>query len=365
MTLLEKIEERFAFAGTIKKIRPLDRGLINETFFVETRGEAPNYILQRKNSYIFKQIPEMMENIQRVTRHLQEKIKARGGNPARETLTVIPAVDGSPYYQDEEGAYWVVTLFIEGTLTFDVADSPTLAYQGGKGIGRFQAMLADFTEPLADTLPGFHNMRYRLEQWDTVIQKDPAGRKAEVAEEIGWIESRREEMLAFWGKVESGEIPRRVTHNDTKISNILFDRQQQARCVIDLDTVLNSTCLNDFGDAVRSYANTGLEDDKKLDRVSLDLSLFENYAAGYLSEAHAFLLPVEKEHLVFSVKYITFEQTLRFLMDYLDGDCYYRTTYPGHNLTRTRAQYKLLRSIEENEAKMKAIIETILRSQTL
>ena len=177
-----------------------------------------------------------------------------------------------------------------------------------------------------------------------------------MAREIEWIECRRDEMLRFWQRVETGEIPRRVTHNDTKINNILFDRQGRVLCVIDLDTVLRSPCFNDFGDAIRTYANHGREDDEHLDDVWLDLAMFRSFAEGYLSEARAFLTPAETDALAFSVRYITYEQVLRFLMDYLDGDTYYKIKSPDHNLVRTRAQYALLRSAEERYDAMRAIV---------
>jgi Ser/Thr protein kinase RdoA (MazF antagonist) len=360
---LHEISQHFSFRGTIEEIRPVGEGLINDTYLVETRGDDPNYILQRKNRHIFTNVPAMMENIQKVTNHLKKKVEANGGDPLREALTVVPAADGKLYYRDAGGEYWAACLFIEDTVSHDKAGSPELARQGGKGIGRFQALLSDMTEPLVDTLPGFHDIRYRFRQWDETLAADPAGRKKEVPEEIAWIESRRDEMLAFRGKVERGEIPTRVTHNDTKISNILFDRAGGILCVIDLDTVLSGTCLNDYGDAIRSYANTGLEDDRELDRVSLDIDIFRGYTEGYLSEAIAFLTPAERENLAFSARYITFEQVLRFLMDYINGDTYYKTKYPEHNLTRARAQYKLLRCMEERHAEMHAIVEGIAREQ--
>ncbi|MDR0825317.1 MAG: aminoglycoside phosphotransferase family protein [Prevotella sp.] len=358
---LAKIGKAFAFEGTIKEIRPLGEGLINDTFFVETEGDSPNYILQRKNKNIFKDIPSMMDNIFRVTTHLKNKITAQGGDPLREALTVTPTTDGKLYFKDEENECWAACLFIEDTITYQYADSPELATQGGKGIGKFQAMLSDMKEPLADILPGFHNMRFRFEQWDDVLKKDPAGRKAKVQEEIDWIESRREEMLGFWAKVETGEIPTRVTHNDTKISNILFDKQGNVLCVIDLDTVLSSTCLNDYGDAIRSYANAGKEDDENLDNVYVKMDIFEGYTAGYLSETKGFLTQSEIENLAFSAKYITFEQVLRFLMDYIDGDNYYKVKDDTHNLVRTHAQYKLLQSMEENYDKMCAIVTKLVK----
>lgn len=358
---LAKIGKIFAFEGTIKEIRPLGEGLINDTFFVETEADSPNYILQRKNKNIFKDIPAMMDNIYRVTNHLKGKIIEQGGDPLREALTVTPTLDGKLCYKDEENEYWAACLFIEDTITYEYADSPELAAQGGKGIGKFQAMLSDMTEPLADILPGFHNMRFRFQQWDDVLKKDPVGRKAQVQEEISWIESRRKEMLDFWSKVETGEIPTRVTHNDTKISNILFDKQGNVLCVIDLDTVLSSTCLNDYGDAIRSYTNAGKEDDVNLDNVYIKMDIFAGYTSGYLSETKSFLTRAEIDNLAFSAKYITFEQVLRFLMDYIDGDNYYKVKNETHNLVRTRAQYKLLQSMEENYNEMCAIVDKAIK----
>lgn len=168
-----------------------------------------------------------------------------------------------------------------------------------------------------------------------------------IAEEISWIESRREEMLNFWKLVENGTIPTRISHNDTKINNILFDKRGEVLCVIDLDTVLNSTVLNDFGDAMRFYTNTGLEDDENLDNVSMDIEIFKAFTKGYIEEAKSFLTETEIKYLAFSAKYITYEQVLRFLMDYIDGDNYYKIKSPNHNLIRTKAQYKLLTSMEE------------------
>lgn len=354
------VGEHFAFDGVVQDIRSIGEGLINDTFFVETIGNSPNYILQKKNKNIFKDIPAMMDNIHKVTNHLKEKIIKQGGNPLREALTIIPTLDNKLYYLDEDGEYWAACLFIDNTIAYDYADSPALAAQGGRGIGKFQAMLADMKDPLVDILPGFHNMKFRFQQWDEVLAKDPVGRKKHVLKEIGWIESRRDEMLALWNKFETGELPVRVTHNDTKISNILFDRHGNVLCVIDLDTVLSSMCLNDYGDAIRSYTNAGKEDDENPDNVYIKMDIFEGYTAGYLSEAITFLTPAEIENLAFSAKYITFEQVLRFLMDYIDGDNYYRVKNDTHNLIRTHAQYKLLRSMDENYGKMCEIVNRLV-----
>lgn len=350
---LYAVAEAFAFDAPIVGIETLGAGFINDTYIVTTRGSR--YILQRKNHNIFPDVPAMMDNIQRVTTHLKAKVAAAGGNPEREVLTVIPTKEGALYHRVGE-EFWAASLFIEGSVTHDIANTPRLAYMGGKGIGRFQAMLADFTEPLSEVIKGFHNIRWRFEQWDRSLAEDRAGRKAELSEEIAWIESRREPMLAFWQMVESGELPMRVTHNDTKLSNILFDQNDEVLCVIDLDTVMSSTSLNDFGDAIRSYTNTGAEDDTDLSRVSMDIDIFRHYTEGYLSERGATMTANEREWLAFSALYITYEQVLRFLMDYIDGDTYYKIAYPTHNLVRTRAQHKLLESMEQQYEAMQAIV---------
>lgn len=353
---LRGIAERFAIEGTVERIESLGEGFINDTLLVRTAGAAPDYILQRKNRQVFPDVPAMMENIRKVTDHIRRRVIAEGGDPLREVMTVIPTLGGELFYCDEEGEYWAVTRFIDDTVAYNRADSPALARKGGEGIGRFQSQLADFTEPLADTIKGFHDIRWRFEQWDAVLTADPAGRKAQTQEERGWIESRRSEMLAFKELIEQGVIPMRVTHNDTKINNILFDKRGEVLCAIDLDTVMNSPCLNDFGDAIRSYTNTGEEDDPNLERVAMDIEMFRAYTEGFLSQRARQLEPVEIDYLAFSARYITYEQVLRFLTDYLDGDRYYRIRYPEHNLVRTRAQYKLLQSMEAQYPEMCRIV---------
>ena len=351
------IASQFAIEGEIASIKPLGEGFINDTFVVRTEGESPNYILQRKNHVVFPDVPGMMDNIKAVTEHIKTKV----AYPMRETLTVVPAKDGKLYVTEGEN-FWAVCLFIENTSSYDRADSTELAYQGGVGIGRFQALLADYDKPLNETIKGFHNIRHLFVQWDAVIAADPVGRVKEVQEEIGWVESRREEMMKFWSLVEDGTIPMRVTHNDTKISNILFDKNSgKVLCAIDLDTVMSSTSLNDFGDAVRSYTNTGAEDDPCLDNVSMSIDMFRAYADGFLSERKATMTESELEWLAFSGRYITFEQVLRFLMDYIDGDNYYKTAYADHNLVRTRAQYKLLQSIEAQYDEMCRIVADLAK----
>lgn len=358
-TDLKKIAGQFQIEGKIKEVVPLGEGFINDTFIIHTEKSSPKYILQRKNKRVFSPIPAMMENIKKVCDHIKAKVEKAGGDPLREAMTIIPANDGKLYFLDEEDEYWAVSLFIEDTVAYEAAETPELAYAGGKGIGKFQSLVSDLKEPLTDILPGFHNIRIRYEQWDAVLKKNPVGRKEKVTEEIEWIESRRNEMMDFWKLVENGTIPTRVSHNDTKINNILFDKNGEVLCVIDLDTVLNSTVLNDFGDAIRYYTNTGKEDDTNLENVSMNMEIFTAFAKGYLEEAGSFLTEKEIEYLAFSAKYITYEQVLRFLMDYIDGDNYYKIKSEDHNLVRTRAQYKLLTSIEEQYDTMKKVVKEL------
>lgn len=358
---LHSIASRFRLRGTVEQIKPLGDGFINDTLIVRTSGDAPDYILQRKNKDIFPDVPAMMDNIYRVTEHIRRNVVAHGGDPEREAMTVVPTHDGELYYRDEAGDYWTVTVFISDTVAYNKADSPELARKGGQGIGRFQAQLADFHEPLAETIPGFHDIRFRFKQWDEAVAADAAGRVASLQPEIEWIDSRRQAMLEFRSLVEDGTIPTRVTHNDTKINNILFDRNGEVLCAIDLDTVMPSTSLNDFGDAIRSYANTGEEDDPDRSRVSLSLEMFEAYTDGYLSERAAQLSAPEIESLAFSALYITYEQVLRFLMDYINGDTYYKIKYPEHNLVRTRAQQTLLEDMERKYQTMREIVDRTYR----
>lgn len=369
------IAGKFDIQGRIDKIKPLGPGFINDTLIVSTvpdsNGNAPKYILQRKNHVVFPDVPGMMNNIDMVTSHIKAKVSAEGGDPMREVLTIVKRRSESVteeekalpyndlYYKDGQGNFWAMCLFIEGSVTYEKADTPDLCYKGGQGIGRFQAYLADFTTPLAETIKGFHNIRWRFQQWDEALERDAAGRVASLSEEISWIESRKKEMLEFWSLVENGAIPTRVTHNDTKISNILFDKEGEVLCVIDLDTCMSSTSLNDFGDAIRSYTNTGAEDDRDLSRVSMSLEMFKAYTEGYLSERKDTLCKAELDYLAFSARYITFEQVLRFLMDYIDGDIYYKTNAPDHNLVRTHAQYKLLQSMEEQYDEMVSIVHAV------
>lgn len=361
MDTLKNIAAKFALEGEATTVKTLGEGFINDTYLVWMDGSAePAYILQRKNHQVFPDVPAMMENIRKVTEHIKAKVR----DPLRETLTVIPARDGKLFFQDEGGNFWAVTRYIGGTMSYTKADTPALAFQGGLGLGQFHQLVSDFQEPLTEVIKGFHNIRWRFQQWDQTLASDPAGRAGNLREEIGWIESRRTEMLTFYEKFEQGIIPTRVTHNDTKISNFLFNADDSTLlCAIDLDTLMSSMILNDTGDALRSYTNTGEEDDPDSGRVSMSMEMFRSYIEGYLSKMGRELTPVEIDYLAFSGIYITFEQVLRFLMDYLDGDRYYKIKYPEHNLVRTRAQYKLLTSMEAQLEEMNGVVRSLCDKQ--
>lgn len=355
------IASQFIPSNEIIEIKPSGEGFINNTYFVSTTQNSPHYILQRKNKTIFRNIPEMMKNIEKVTHFIKDKIIESGGDPHKEVLQVITTNTGELYFEDEEKEFWVMTVYIPDTITYEKATDTSLARKGGEGIGKFLNLLSDFSEPLYPTLKGFHDLSFRFKQWEECKSKNLSGRKEKISEEIVWVESRIPKMMEFWRNVEEGRLPKRVTHNDTKLSNILFDKNGNVQCVIDLDTVMLNTALADFGDAIRSFANSGAEDDRDLDNVNLDLDMFEAYAEGYLSQTKDILIDTEIEYLPFAPLYITYEQVVRFLMDYIYGDIYYKISYPEHNLVRTRAQMKLLESMEENYDKMQEIIQHLIK----
>jgi len=357
---LISIAGKFVEENEIKEVLPLGEGFINDTFVIYPKNLIrPKYLLQRKNKNIFTNIPAMMENINQVTTYIKKKIRENNGDPERESLTLTPTVDGELYYLDENRDYWAACLFIKDSISYEKVDSPLIARSGGKGIGKFQKLLSDFPGTLTNILPGFHDMKFRYKQWDKTLAEDRVNRKKDVKEEISWVEDRRKEMLEFWNLIEKGTIPKRVTHNDTKITNILFDKKGEVLCMIDLDTVLSGPVLNDFGDAVRTYVNTSTEDEPDLGKVSMSLDYYKELTRGYVEEAGTFLTEPEWDNLAFAGRFITFEQVLRFLMDYIDGDRYYRIKYPEHNIVRTRAQYKLLQSLEEHFDEMQKITEQL------
>jgi len=359
---LSSIIKNFKIEGTFLDAQPFGSGHIHDTFLVRTAEEAANdYLLQRINNYVFKNVPQLMSNIEKVTKHIQKKISLSSEREAaRQCLTFIPAKDGKYYYQDSAGNYWRVCIFIGDSRSYDVVDSPEKAYLGGKAFGKFLALLADLpADSLYETIPDFHNVEYRLDKFHETVKKDPVQRVREVLDEIKFVAAREEEMKSIIRLGREGKIPKRVTHNDTKFNNILFDDSDHVLCVTYLDTVMPGYIHYDFGDAIRTTANTGAEDERALSRVSMDIQLFEGFSRGFLEETRAFLTETEIDYLAFSGKLLTFTIGLRFFTDFIDGDKYFKIHRQGHNLHRARAQFKLLQSMEEQYEAMKAIIKEI------
>jgi Ser/Thr protein kinase RdoA (MazF antagonist) len=359
---LKEIFEFFVADGSFLNGEPYVSGHIHDTFLVNTiEKNKDDYILQRLNNNIFKNIPELQHNIERVTVHLRNKLKSvPGSNIKRECLQLIPSRDGKSWITDKDGNYWRMYIFITNHRSYNIVDSPDKAFQGGKAIGRFQAMLSDMPGgPLFETIPWFHNIEKRIETFNLKINENPVGRVETVRKEIDQFLQRSEEMKTILKLGKEGRIPLRITHNDTKFNNILLDENDKALCVIDLDTVMPGYVHYDFGDSIRTAANTASEDEKDLSKINMDINLFKAYAEGYLSETGNTLNKVEKEYLAFAPKLITYTIAIRFLTDFIDGDHYFKTHHELHNLQRARAQLKLVKSMEDQYGDMQKIISRL------
>ena len=358
---IAEIAGQFCFIGSLAAAVPFGLGHINDTYLVTYRqpdGTLRRYILQRINQFVFKNPAELMENIERVTRHLHDKIVAAGGDPLRETLNLVLARDQRTYARDAHGEYWRAFLFIENARTFESAESPEHIYQAARAFGNFQRQLADFpARQLHETIPFFHDTPRRFRAFQEAVQRDAFGRAAAVRSEIHFLEQREVDTRLLVEGIARGTLPLRVTHNDTKFNNVMIDdRSGKAVCILDLDTVMPGLALYDFGDAVRSGAALAAEDEPDSTRAGLSLEIFDHLAHGYLDVARDFLTPAEVDHLAFSARLITLEQAIRFLGDYLNGDIYYKVHRPGHNLDRARTQIGMLRDMETRFAHMQAVI---------
>ena len=340
------------------KISHYGNGHINDTYCTET----PKYILQRINTAIFKNPYELMENIENVTEFIRKKIVERGGDPDRETLTVMKTVTGDNFYKVDDDNFFRVYKFIGGTKTVEDDKTYDDLYNAGIGFGRFQRMLDDFpVEVLHDTIVDFHNTPKRVEALKKAIAEDKMGRVKEVKEDIDFALECASFADVVTSRIESGEIPVRVTHNDTKINNILFDAQTgEAVAVIDLDTVMKGSALYDFGDTLRMGASTAAEDEPDLSIVNFDIDAFEAFAKGFLSETKDVLNKTEIDLLPFSAKLLTYECGIRFLTDYLEGDTYFKIHRPSQNIDRARNQFKLVKEMAENEERMSEVIKKIV-----
>ncbi len=341
-------------------------GHINDTYriILEQEGTTPAevLILQRMNTEIFTEPVQLMENIANVTEHLKKKIVENGGDPKRETLSIVAARDGKPYYKDEAGNYWRCYPFITDTISLDRAETEEDFYQSAVAFGNFQRLLSDFpAERLHETIQGFHDTKARFEVFKKAVSEDICGRAAEVKEEIDFILAREDVANVFGDLQAKGELPLRVTHNDTKLNNVLMDSEtRKGLCVIDLDTVMPGLAMNDFGDSIRFGASTADEDERDLSKVSCDMGLFEAYTKGYIEGCGGKLTEKEIELLPMGAKVMTFECGMRFLTDYLQGDTYFKIHREGHNLDRCRTQLKLVADMEQKWETMQSIVKKFM-----
>ena len=366
MNELRNIIEKFAIRGTVSEIKPLGEGLINDTYKVLTaEADQPDYVLQRVNHVVFPDVDMVMRNIDAVTSHIRKKLEEKGEKDIdRKVLTFIPLKDDSKkLYALVDGKYWRIMVFIPDAITKQ-AVNPESSRAAGKAFGNFQAMLADIPVQLGETIKDFHNMEFRLQQLREVVKADPVGRVSEpqVQEVLRQIDARAEEMCKAERMGREGILPKRVCHCDTKVNNMMFDKNDNVLCVIDLDTVMPNFIFSDYGDFLRTGANVVAEDCPDMDKVQFNVEIFKAFTEGYLSSAASFLTRVEIENLPYAVKLFPYMQCVRFLWDYLSGDKYWKCQYPEHNFVRSNNQLHLLFSIEAHEAEMNDFIKKCLAS---
>lgn len=359
---LINIIKAFPSFGKYVGFKPIVDGHINDTYVVEYKlndGKSVHYLLQRINTHIFTNPDELMENVVNVTEYLRERIAARGGDVDRETLAVCKTADGKNYYEDGRGDCWRMYTFVYGTYSLNAISSPEVFKNAAIAFGDFQKDLADFpVEKLYETIPNFHNTISRFKDFVDSVCKNIAGRKDLCQKEIEFVFERGKDCMTLVNLIDKGEIPLRVTHNDTKLNNVLFDDvTNKGICVIDLDTVMPGLSLYDFGDSIRFGASTAAEDEPNLDKVKFSLELFKAYVEGYLESAGTALTENEIKYLPFSAKLLTLECGMRFLGDFLNGDTYFKVDYPEHNLIRSRTQFKLVKEMEEKMGEMEKIVE--------
>ncbi|HWZ16433.1 MAG TPA: aminoglycoside phosphotransferase family protein [Mucilaginibacter sp.] len=353
------IVSNFQIAADPIFIQPFGSGHINDTYYIKNNHSGePDYLLQRVNHLVFKDVPALINNIVLVTSHLRAKLGGiPSADPCKEVLTLIKTNDYRYFHQDENGNFWRVYKYIENTRSIDIVETNDLAFEGGRALAKFQTLLFDLdANLLTDTIPDFHNISMRLTRFNTALVNDPLCRKASVVNEIEFIQKRVQKMCAILELGKKRKLPLRITHNDTKFNNILLDEQGRAQCIIDLDTVMPGYIAYDFGDAIRTIINTAAEDEKDLKKIGLNMPLFQAFTQGYMKESAAFLTEDEIQSLPMAVLLFPYMQGLRFLTDYLNGDTYYKINFPSHNLQRTRSQLQLFRLLEERYAEIEMII---------
>lgn len=359
------IVSRFATEGTVADIRPLGNGLINDTYKVSTKeADAPDYVLQRVNTTVFTDVDMLMDNIAAVTRHIRKKLEAANVTDIdRKVLRFIAADGGKLYHREADGTVWRMMVFIPNAKTYE-AVTPEYSYFAGNAFGHFEDMLVDIPEKLGEVIPDFHNMEFRMKQLREVIEKNPARRVGEdaVMQLLDLIGKDAEEMCKAERMGREGKLPKRVCHCDTKVNNMMFDEEGHVLCVIDLDTVMPSFVFSDYGDFLRSAANTTAEDDPDMSHVAFNEEIFKAFTRGYIEGAR-FLTPMETENLPYAVALFPFMQSVRFLWDYLSGDHYWKCKYPQHNLDRARNQMRLYQCVREHDDMMREYIKECQQEQ--
>ena len=358
------IIKNFNFEGNFITGYSYGSGHINQTFvliFKKNEHCYRRYLSQRINHNVFKDVPALMANIEKVTEFQRNEIIEKGGNPNVEVLTLVRTKDNSPYYKDNYGNYFRSYYFINEGIGFDKTVKPEHFYESGVAFGKFQRLLSNFNaDELNETIPNFHNTKIRYQNLVTAINNNRSNRLHLVKNEVDFLLSRKEYSERIVNYLESSEMPYRVTHNDTKLNNVLINPvTDKAVCVIDLDTIMKGSIIYDFGDSIRFGANSSEEDEKDLSKVNFDISLFETYTKGFLKELKGSLTTLEVNNLAFGGILLTYETALRFLTDFLEGDNYFRTKYSDHNLDRTRTQIKLVKDMEKVLDKMESIVKNI------
>jgi hypothetical protein len=346
---LPNIAREFKIDGVIAEVREYGTGHIHSTYKVTTiENSSPDYILQRINHRIFPDVEELTQNIIRITGHIRSVLKSRHTDEIEKRVVEVIRTHGQKgFYKDKsQGDYWRVFKLIKGAKTVDVLENKHQAKAMGRALGEFQGLMLDLPLPrLSDTIPDFHNTTFRIDKLKNSIYEDPLGRYSEVRNETDYLFGFEKEMKSFLKNTEGGVIPIRYVHQDVKLSNVLFDENHEILCLIDLDTVMSGYFFYDFGDAIRGSMNTGAEDEEDITKVSLKLDLFKAFATGYIQASKSFITWNEVETLVFGAKIMTYEQAIRFMDDYLNGDIYYKVNHPEHNLIRAKSQIAYFKDI--------------------
>ena len=361
---LREVSTQFQIYGEIQHAEPCKIGHINETYTATYNqgGTLVRYIHQKINRTVFHDPVSLMDNVMRVTTHIRNRIAQQGGKDVtRRSLTVVPARDGKPYCRNSAGEYWRTFVFIESVQTFEAVQTPAQAYEAGSAFGKFQHLLVDLPGGrLTETIPDFHNTRKRFAALQKAVADDHCNRAKTAAAEIQFALTHEEIVDVLLNAQTRGEIPERITHNDTKFNNVMLDVETgREMCVVDLDTVMPGLVLYDFGDMVRTTTSSTLEDELDLAKVQMQMPMFESLTRGYVSAVAPFLTSAEKSYLVFAGKLITFTIGIRFLTDFLVGDAYFRVHRPHHNLDRCRTQFKLVESITQQEEAMQKFAESL------